>query len=151
MHLSWQRTQRNSAQLPQPGLESRPLVTVPVIQYLCLTKQLFFSFSRLHSRAQELSEGGTRCVFSGNVQNKNPKDKMTCSSLSLMKRRSTHVKLSYISWRLSGSRSHRWHPRCVAQSGTYLCWAKAVCCSYSDGEIVVFFLIVVAVCFILSE
>ena len=44
---------------------------------------------------------------------------------------------TYISWRLSGSRSHRWHSRCVAQSGTYLCWAKAVCRSYSDGEIVV--------------
>lgn len=97
MHLSWQRTQRNSAKLPQPGLESRPLVTMPVIQYLCLTEQLFFfSFSRLHSCAQELSEGGTRCVFSGNVQNKNSKDEKTCSSLFDEKTFHTHVKLRWI-------------------------------------------------------
>lgn len=97
MHLSWQRTQRNSAKLPQPWLVSRPLVTVPVIQYLCLIEQLvFFSFSRLHSCAQELSEGGTRCVFSGNVQNKNSKDEKTCSSLFDEKTFHTHVKLRWI-------------------------------------------------------
>lgn len=53
----------------------------------------FFSFSRLHSCAQELFEGGTRCVFAGNMQNKNSKDEKTCSSLFDEKTFHTHVKL----------------------------------------------------------
>lgn len=120
------------------SIQKSSVLTVPAM--LLPHKATVFTFSRLYSRTQELFEGSTWCIFAGNMQYKNFKDEKIRSSFFYWWKGVAHSRLTqvniqtYISWHISGPWSYRWHPRCVAQSGTYLCWAKAVCGSYSDGE-----------------